>query len=144
MNEADARVRIDSMIESAGFKLMDYSNNDPSVSFERDVRNLAMRTRLLKEGGVPDYHFYAPNSATPLAFLEAKRLGSKLEDALKQASDYAMIAHDSDTPPMIVFASDGIQVRSRHADGNELTINNYPLDYIPPRLDARIGIYTNL
>lgn len=132
MNEADARVRIDSMIVSAGFKLADYNINDPSVSFERDVRNVQMQERLASAGKIPDYHFYRPQSATPMAFLEAKRVGRKLEDALKQASEYAVVAHDSNTPPMIVFASDGIQVRSRHADGNELTINNYPLDYIPP------------
>ena len=131
MNEAHARVRIDSMIEAAGFKLTDYSVEDPSVSLERDVRNLQMRERLNRAGKIPDYHFYGAQSATPMAFLEAKRLGVKLEDALKQACDYAMVAHDTNVPPMIVFASDGIQVRSRHADGSELSINNYPIDYIP-------------
>jgi len=68
----------------------------------------------------------------PMAFLEAKRFqGIKLDDALKQALDYARIACDSDEPPMLVFASDSIQVRSQHADGSELSLNNYPIDYIP-------------
>ena len=132
MNEAHARVRINSMIESAGFKTHNYIDSDPSVGYEHDVRNLMMRERLNRAGKVPDYHFYEPNSATPMAFLEAKRFqGVKLADALKQAIEYAMIACDSNTPPMIVFASDGIQVRSQHADGSELTLNNYPIDYIP-------------
>ena len=132
MNEADARVRINSMIVSAGFKIEDYNVYDPSVSFERDVRNLVMRQRLNQAGKIPDYHFYEPNSATPLAFLEAKRFqGVKLDDALKQAIEYARIACDSNNPRMLVFASDGIQVRSQHADGSQLTLNNYPVDYIP-------------
>ncbi len=132
MNEAHARVRINSMIESAGFKTHNFNSSDPSVEYERDVRNHLMRDRLNKAGKVPDYHFYEPNAATPMAFLEAKRFqGVKLEDALKQAIEYAMIACDTNTPAMIVFASDGIQVRSRHADGRELTLNNYPIDYIP-------------
>ena len=132
MNEAHARVRINSMIESAGFKTHDYQLSDPSVEYERDVRNQVMRQRLSQAGKVPDYHFYAANSATPMAFLEAKRFqGGRLDDALKQATEYAMIACGSDKPPMLVFASDGIQVRSQHADGSELTLNNYPIDYIP-------------
>ena len=132
MNEVDARVRINSMIESAGFKTHNYQVSDPSVGFERDVRNHVMRERLAQAGKIPDYHFYSPNSATPMAFLEAKRFqGVKLDDALKQATEYAMIACASNKPPMLVFASDGIQVRSQHADGSELTLNNYPIDYIP-------------
>ena len=131
LNEAGARVRINSMIESAGFKTQNFSNSDPSVGYERDVRNVMMRDRLRKAGKIPDYHFYEPDSATPMAFLEAKRFGTKLDDAIRQAIEYAQVAHDSDTPPMIVFASDGLQVRSQHADGNELTLNNYPIDYIP-------------
>ena len=132
MNEAHARVRINSMIESAGFKTHNYQRSDPSIEYEHNVRNLVMRQRLNQAGKVPDYHFYAPNSATPMAFLEAKRFqGVKLDDALKQATEYAMIACGSDKPPMLVFASDGIQVRSQHADGSELTLNNYPIDYIP-------------
>ena len=123
MNEAHARVRINSMIESAGFKTHNYIDSDPSVGYEHDVRNLMMRERLNRAGKVPDYHFYEPNSATPMAFLEAKRFqGVKLDDALKQAMEYAMIACDSNTPPMIVFASDGIQVRSQHADGSEVNV----------------------
>ena len=133
MNEAHARVRINSMIESAGFKTHNFNISDPSVDYERDVRNAMMRDRLNKAGKVPDYHFYGPNSATPMAFLEAKRFqsGNKLDDALKQAIEYAMVACGSNKPPMLVFASDGIQVRSQHANGNELTLNNYPIDYIP-------------
>lgn len=132
MNEAHARVRINSMIEAAGFKTHNYTNADPSVEYEHDVRNIMMRDRLNQAGKVPDYHFYEPNSATPMAFLEAKRFqGVKLDDALKQAIEYAKIACNSDKPAMLVFASDGIQVRSQHADGSELTLNNYPVDYIP-------------
>ena len=132
MNEAHARVRINSMIESAGFKTYNYQISDPSVGYEHDVRNIMMRERLNRAGKIPDYHFYAPNSATPMAFLEAKRFqGVKLDDALKQAIGYARIACDSDKPPMLVFASDGIQVRSQHADGSDLSLNNYPIDYIP-------------
>ena len=129
--EAHARIRIDQMIASAGFILINPDKNDPSVSYERAIRNRDMNRRLKKAGKVPDYHFYPPNSATPIAFLEAKRQGSKLDAALGQATEYAKIACDSVNPPMIVFASDGYQVRSQHADGRELLLNNYPIDYIP-------------
>ena len=131
--EAYARVRINSMIESAGFKLVDYDSNDPSVDYERAVRNQVMNDRLKSAGKVPDYHFYPPNASTPIAFLEAKRIGGqKLDHALEQAAEYAKIACDSNKPPMLVLASDGIQVKARHADGSTLTLNNYPVDYIPP------------
>ena len=130
--EAHSRVRINSMIELAGFKLTDYDSDDPSVDYERAVRNQIMNDRLRQAGGIPDYHFYPPNSATPIAFLEAKRIGGqKLAYALKQATEYAMIAYGNNKPPMLVFASDGIQVKSQHADGSELSLNNYPVDYIP-------------
>ena len=143
MNEAHARVRINSMIEAAGFKTHNYQSSDPSVGYERDVRNAMMRKRLNQAGGVPDYHFYEPNSATPIAFLEAKRpQGVKLDDALKQAADYARIACDSNNPSMLVFASDGIQVRSQHANGSELTLNNYPVDYIPSHTIMRELVVT--
>ena len=131
--EAHSRVRIDSMIEAAGFNLTDYDNSSPSVGYEGAIRNLVMNDRLKQAGRIPDYHFYPPQGATPIAFLEAKRIGGQnLDSALDQATDYARIAcNNNDNPPMLVFASDGIQVKSQHANGNELSLNNYPVDYIP-------------
>ena len=132
-NEAYSRVRINSMIESAGFKLTNFENCDASVGYEGAVRNALMRTRLNEAGKRPDYHFYPPQSSTPIAFLEAKKIGGKkLEHALDQAIEYAQVACDDENPSMIVFASDGLQVRSKHGDGSELTLNNFPVDYIPP------------
>ncbi len=128
-SEQAARVRINSMIEAAGFKTVNDGADGASVGYEGDLRDADMRTRLA--GKKPDYHFYAPNSTTPMAFLEAKKYPSRLDDALDQAAEYAKIASGMDKPNMIVLASDGIQVWSRHADGIDLTLNGYPVDFIP-------------
>lgn len=139
-SEQAARVRINSMIEAAGFKTVDDGSSGASVGYEGDVRDPDMRKRLA--GKKPDYHFYAPNSTTPLAFLEAKKYPSRLDDALDQATAYAKLASGVNKPNMIVLASDGIQVRSRHADGRELTLNGYPIDFTPPPTLMRNLIYT--
>ncbi len=131
-NEAHARIRINSMIESAGFKLTNSSVDDAFVRLEGAICDELMKSRLRKAGKRPDYHFYGPRSSKPIAFLEAKKMGIKLDDALDQATEYAKVAYANESPPMVVFASDGIQVRSRHADGSDLTLNNYPVNYIPP------------
>lgn len=138
-SEQAARVRINSMIEAAGFKTVDDGSGGASVGYEGDLRDPDMRKRLA--GKKPDYHFYAPNSTTPMAFLEAKKYPSRLDDALDQAAEYAKIASGGEKPCMIVLASDGIQVRSRHADGRDLTLNGYPVDFIPPPSLMRNLIY---
>ena len=79
-SEQTARVRINSMIESAGFKTVDDGSGGASVSYEGDLRDPDMRKRLA--GKKPDYHFYASNSTTPMAFLEAKKYPIRLDDAL--------------------------------------------------------------
>ena len=125
--EAFARTRIDNMIEQAGFSLRERCQNKPFAGLEGDILDPVMRKRLLKSGKRPDYHFYPPDSLTPIAFLEAKRIGGlNLALALDQATEYTRHACHSDKPEMLVFASDGIQVKSRHADGTNLTWNNSP------------------
>ena len=88
-----------------------------------------MRNKL--HGRKPDYHFYRAGDNIPIAFLEAKSPGSDLEKALRQAREYVKDACAGLKTSMLVFASDGFQVRSQHADGSELFVNGYPVDYIP-------------
>ncbi len=131
-NEAFARTRIDNMIEFAGFSIREYHQSKPFVGLEGHVLDPVMRERLQKSGKRPDYHFYPPESSRPIAFLEAKKFGGlNLALALDQATDYARKACENDKPEMLVFASDGYQVRSRHANGTNLTCNNSPVDFIP-------------
>lgn len=130
MNEEIARVRINAMIKDAGFGIMGEPwDVQPVVRYEGDILDEPIRNKL--SGKKPDYHFYEAGSKRPIAFLEAKRPGSNLNAALDQATKYAKRVSESPSPAMIVFASDGFQVRSRHADGSDLLVNGYPLDYIP-------------
>lgn len=131
-NEAEARVRINAQLELAGYLL---DGSDPklgSVGFERDIRNREMKKRIVgPKKKIPDYHLYPPQSNNPVAFIEAKRIGKSLDDALNQALKTAKIATGSKVPNLILFASDGIQVKSMHGNREKCYINNSVVDYFP-------------
>jgi len=66
------------------------------------------------KGKFPDYVLYSSDKLEPLAVIEAKRVGVKLEKALSQAKDYADCIGAK-----IVFAVDGSIVEARWLDGNK-------------------------
>jgi len=133
-SEASARVRIDAMLKEAGFSpFSDGADNAPSVDYEGNVRNPIMAQRLLDANAIrPDYHLYAPNSDRPIAIIEAKKPGMNLDNALKQALEYAKVMCASENPSMLIFSSDGIQVKSMHGNGKSVLYNDTIVDYFPP------------
>lgn len=127
--EAFARVRIDSMLRQSGWRLESKAGMPSNVALEGDIRDPRIKSNLQQSR--PDYHLYPENSNTPIAFIEAKKPGNTLDIALGQATEYARRGAGSSSPRMIVIASDGIQVRTRHANGSALTLNGAIIDFIP-------------
>lgn len=66
------------------------------------------------KGKFPDYVLYSSDKFEPLAVIEAKHVGVKLEKALSQAKNYADCIGAK-----IIFAVDGSIVEARWLDGNK-------------------------
>ncbi|MBI2004921.1 N-6 DNA methylase [Patescibacteria group bacterium] len=77
-----------------------------------------IRTRFPK-GRFPDYVLYSSDKLEPLAVIEAKRVGVKLEKALTQAKEYAECIG-----AQIIFAVDGAIVEARWVDGSKYLKND--------------------
>ena len=131
--EEQARVRINAMLADAGYDLAGAANAaGGSVGYERAIRDSGMQGRVAGEGGkIPDYHLYPPQSNIPVALIEAKRAGSSLDKALRQALASAQVATGSKQPRLVLFASDGIQVRCMHGSGAPCRINGAVVDHFP-------------
>ena len=107
-NESDAETLIDAKLSSLGWKGAEHEfYNDRNVWKQRAKTQEEQRKLM---GLIPDYVLYSnKNSSAPLAIIEAKKPGSNLDRALKQGIDYAIRIGAP-----IVFASDGIFVRTYH------------------------------
>ena len=136
-SEASSRIRINSMLLDSGWRIEAKSGKGPNVGFEQDIRDPQTKRNL---GLVrPDYHLYLDDSNIPISFIEAKKPGQSLDKAIEQATCYANQATKPYSPRMIVIASDGIQVRTQHANGKVLTLNGVAIDFIPsPELSAEL------
>jgi len=66
------------------------------------------------KGRFPDYVLYSSNTGQPIAIIEAKRIGVKLEKALIQAKEYAECINAK-----IIFAVDGSVIESRWIEDNK-------------------------
>jgi len=117
--EDDARVTIDRWLEQSGWMPEQVTRNE--VKYPEQKRLLGKRR--------PDYVLYrSEGSKTPLAVIEAKRPNAKLNNALKQAVEYAQ-----KLGCRIVYASDGNITVSRHiVSGGPLVFNNSQANYILP------------
>ena len=126
MIEADARFRIDRMLEEAGYEI------GSTIRLEGDVKDSELKNNLKNAGRRPDYHLYDKDSDIPLAFIEAKGLrGASLDAALKQVLECAQLAFGKEAPEVILFASNGVQVKSMHGNGKPVLVNGFPLEDIP-------------
>lgn len=111
--EAETRVLIDRSLENLGWKL---KGKDKNVFFEQPKTELERK----KLGGKrPDYVLYSKESEKPLIVIEAKKKGSRIDEALEQGIGYARAI---DAP--LVFATDGVFCKAFHTGANHPPILN--------------------
>lgn len=111
--EAETRVLIDRSLENLGWKL---KGKDKNVFFEQPKTELERK----KLGGKrPDYVLYSKENEKPLIVIEAKKKGSRIDEALEQGIGYARAI---DAP--LVFATDGVFCKAFHTGANRPPILN--------------------
>lgn len=111
--EAETRVLIDRSLENLGWK---FKGKDKNVFFEQPKTELERK----KLGGKrPDYVLYSKESEKPLIVIEAKKKGSRIDEALEQGIGYARAI---DAP--LVFATDGVFCKAFHTGANRPPILN--------------------
>jgi len=111
--ESATRVKINRILQNLGWNLDEF-NKDCNVFTER-VRTEEEKSKIrakYPKGRFPDYVLYSDN--TPVAIIEAKRVGVSLDKALAQAKEYA----DCIEVP-VIFAVDGGIVEVRWTDGEK-------------------------
>lgn len=111
--EAETRVLIDRSLENLGWKL---NGKDKNVFFEQP-KTESERKKLC--GKRPDYVLYSKESEKPLIVIEAKKKGSRIDEALEQGIGYARAI---DAP--LVFATDGVFCKAFHTGANRPPILN--------------------
>ena len=113
--ESATRKEIDLILKNLGWSVSEFDKNC-NVFTER-VRTKEEERKIkakFPKGRFPDYVLYSSDKFKPLAIIEAKRVGVKLEKALKQAKDYAECIEAK-----IIFAVDGSIVEARWVDGDK-------------------------
>ena len=111
--EAETRVLIDRSLENFGWK---FKGKDKNVFFEQPKTELERK----KLGGKrPDYVLYSKEREKPLIVIEAKKKGSRIDEALEQGIGYARAI---DAP--LVFATDGVFCKAFHTGANRPPILN--------------------
>lgn len=111
--EAETRVLINRSLENLGWKL---SGKDQNVYYEQP-RSEAEKKKL--RGKRPDYVLYSKESDKPLIVIEAKKKGSRIDNALEQGINYARAI---EAP--LVFATDGVFCKAYHTVANRAPILN--------------------
>src|SRR3989338_8066355 len=107
--ESATRKEIDRVLTNTGWKTSEFQK-DCNVFTER-VRTKEEERKIknaFPHGRFPDYVLYRSSTFEPIAVIEAKRVGSNLEKALRQAKEYA----DCIGAP-IIFAVDGVIVEAQ-------------------------------
>ena len=118
--ESSARIKINTSLSNLGWN-MDEDDSSCNVYTER-AKTPEQTSKLNKK--YPDYLLYQSNTDEIIAVIEAKRKGKSLSDAINDAIEkYAKPLNVK-----IVFASDGISVKSHHTRENKpLTIDGDPI-----------------
>jgi type I restriction enzyme M protein len=112
--ESAVRKKIDKILINIGWKTDEFGK-ECNVFTERP-RTEKERTKIkakFPKGKFPDYVLYSSEIFKPIAIIEAKRTGQNLEDALKQAKEYADCLDIK-----IIFAIDGSITEVREAKTN--------------------------
>ena len=126
MIESEVRHQIDRSLEANDW-ILDAHDTKQNVFFENAVKSrLPQQSRIKLGQKKPDYTLFY--GVQPIAVIEAKKSNIvNLDDALNQASDYAECM-DVD----IVFASNGLSLKSRHLKKSEpLFFNGVELNELP-------------
>ncbi len=118
MIEAEVRHQIDRSLEAKGW-ILDAQDTRQNVYFENAVKSQLPQLSLKKLGQKkPDYTLF--EGVQPIVVIEAKKSNvANLNDALDQASDYAKCMEVD-----IVFACNGLSLKSRHLQESELLFFN--------------------
>lgn len=113
--ESATRKEIDRILKNLGWNIDEF-NKGCNVFTERVKTKIEAKKIKDKfpKGRFPDYVLYSSKTGNPIAVIEAKRIGIKLEKALIQAKEYADCIDAK-----IIFAVDGSIVETRWIDGNE-------------------------
>lgn len=113
--ESATRKEIDKILVNSGWNIDEF-NKYCNVFTER-VKTKSEAKKIkdkFPKGRFPDFVLYSSKTGEPIAVIEAKRIGIKLEKALIQAKDYAMCIGAK-----IIFAVDGSVVEARWIDGDK-------------------------
>lgn len=113
--ESATRKEIDRILKNLNWNIDEFNKNC-NVFTER-VKTKAEAKKIkdkFPKGRFPDYVLYSSRTEMPIAVIEAKRIGVKLEKALLQAREYAECIGVK-----IIFAIDGSIVEARWIDGNK-------------------------
>lgn len=111
--EAETRLLIDRSLENLGWKFKGKNKN----VFVEQPRTEKERKKL--GGKRPDYVLYSIDSDKPLIVIEAKKKGSRIDNALEQGIGYARTL---EAP--LVFATDGVFCKAFHTGANRTPILN--------------------
>lgn len=113
--EADVRYRIDKTLENKGW-ILDPANIQRDVFFESGLPG----NFISKLGGKrPDYTLFDNTRNIPIGVIEAKKIGTDLDMALEQGTDYAKKLNAS-----LIFAVNGTFCKTRFLEnGKELYLN---------------------
>lgn len=110
LSEADVRLEIDEALRNKGWKL---TGKDKNVFTEKSA-----------SAGRADYTLKPQDRENPLVIIEAKRKGKDLNEALKQAKEYAEALNCP-----IAYASDGSTIKTLHLSNlKPLILNGEELD----------------
>jgi len=111
--EQSIRTLVDEQLKNLGW---DFNKGKNCNVYQEQPRTVEERKKL--KGKRPDYVLYSGkiDRSEPIAIIETKKPGTKLDEALKQGNEYAK---ELDAP--IVFATDGIYYKTLH------TIKQKPL-----------------
>ena len=110
LTEADIRLEIDEALQNKGWKL---AGADKNVFTEQHCL-----------AGRADYVLKSKDRENPLVIIEAKRRGKNLNEALRQAQEYAQ---QLNAP--IAYASDGSTIKTLHVNNlKPLLLNGEEVD----------------
>lgn len=113
--ESASRKEIDRILENLGWSVGEFEKNcnvfTERVRTKEEAKKIKDR---FPKGKFPDYVLYSSDGLKPIAVIEAKRVGSKLNKALEQALEYAECIGAK-----IIFGVDGSIVEARWVDGNK-------------------------
>lgn len=126
--EAHTRSLIDLRLQNLGWV---FNENDPNCNvFQEHAKTIEQNKRF--DGGKPDYVLYESGSDSPLAVIEAKRPGVKLDKAMEQGEKYARAIK----APLVFAFNDTFVTAKQLEQGRPLKIDGEELQDFIDQLTA--------